>query len=372
MRVVHIVECFAAGTAHFINLLTQHTSCEHIVIHGERADEISAEAVKAKFPKEVSFIRWKSVQREIKPLQDLKALLELYKILRSMKKVDVIHLHSSKAGFLGRMVSFLMRRKNVIYTPNGASFSRSDISATKKSFFVALEKIAGSLSGQVVCCSRSESVIYKEIGINATYISNGTFIPNQLPEKQTERDGKEHSGKFTIVTCGRVTEQKNPVLFNEIASCFVQQENLQFIWIGEGEAEQKALLRASNIQITGWLPKEEVDRLVYNADLYMSTSLWEGLPFSVLEALSLGKCLLLSDCVGNVDLVRDGFNGFIYDSSQKAVSKIEWLLQNKEAIPLMEKNSRQWSIEEYDIKLMAQKYQELYHRLIKSQRILTN
>jgi glycosyltransferase involved in cell wall biosynthesis len=372
MRVVHIVECFAAGTAHFINLLTQHTSCEHIVIHGERADEISAEAVKAKFPKEVSFIRWKSVQREIKPLQDLRALLELYQILRNLKEVDVIHLHSSKAGFLGRIVSFLMRRNNVIYTPNGASFSRSDISATNKAFFVTLEKLADRVSGQVVCCSRSESVIYKEIGINATYINNGTFIPNQLPEKQTKQVGKDRSTRFTIVTCGRVTEQKNPAFFNEIASYFVQQENLQFIWIGEGEAEQKALLRAPNIQLTGWLPKEEVDRMVSSADLYMSTSLWEGLPFSVLEALSLGKCLLLSDCVGNVDLVRDGFNGFIYDSPQKAASKIEWFLNNKEAIPLMEKNSREWSIEEFDIKLVSLKYQELYHRLSVSQRSLTS
>ncbi|WP_162052397.1 glycosyltransferase [Pontibacter pamirensis] len=364
MRIVHIVECFAAGTAHFINLLTQYTSCEHIVIHGERSDEIKAEAVKAKFPNGVTFIRWKSVQRELKPMRDLKALIELHNILSKIDNIDVIHLHSSKAGFLGRITCFLMRRQNVIYTPNGASFSRADISATKKSLFIALERIADKLSGRVVCCSSSESKSFNEIGIKSTYINNGTSIPALLPEKPNTSKMGSDSETFTIVTVGRVTEQKNPTLFNKIANFFVEQKNIQFIWVGEGEAKQKKLLEAENIRLTGWLPKEEVDNIVHHADVYLSTSLWEGLPFSVLEAISIGKCVLLSDCVGNVDLVKDGFNGFIFDTAEKAITKIQWLTENKENIPLMENNSREWSMRDFDIKVVSKKYEELYSSLV--------
>lgn len=359
MRVVHVVECFAAGTAHFINLLTQYTSCEHIVIHGERVDEIRAEAVKAKFSGEVSFIHWKNAQREIRFGQDLKALTELIRILKSLKGVDVIHLHSSKAGFLGRAACFILGKKQVIYTPNGASFARSDVSPKKKSLYILLEKIANKLNGQVVCCSSSEAQSYEEIGIKTSFINNGTVLPSW----STETSHIETEKPFTIVTCGRITEQKNPMLFNRIAASFAGMHGVRFVWIGEGEHEGKAMLSADNIEITGWLSKAEVESTIKAADLYLSTSLWEGLPFSVLEALSLGKCLLLSNCVGNKDLVKDGYNGFSFITAEEATSKIHWLMQNRETLNQMEKNSRIWSEKDYDIRVVSQQYINLYARI---------
>lgn len=359
MKVVHVVECFAAGTAHFINLLTQYTSCEHVVIHGERLEETSAEAVKAKFPKGVSFIHWKSAQREIRPGQDLKALKELIKILKGIEGIDVVHLHSSKAGFLGRAACFYLGIKQVIYTPNGAPFARADVSPKKKSLYVMLEKVADKLSGRVVCCSPSEAQSYEEIGIRTTYINNGTV----LPEETTDPHPIETDRPFTIVTCGRITEQKNPTLFNEIAAAFVQRQDIRFVWIGEGEKEQRTILSADNVSITGWLVKSEVESAVRAADLYLSSSLWEGLPFSVLEALSLGKCLLLTDCVGNKDLVKDGYNGFSFQTAEEAISRIQWFMQNPEAIRQMEKNSREWSEQEYDIRIVSRQYQQLYTQI---------
>ncbi|SFF94486.1 glycosyltransferase [Pontibacter chinhatensis] len=356
MKVVHVVECFAAGTAHFINLLTQYTSCEHVVIHGERADETSAETVKAKFPQGVKFIHWHHAQREIKPGQDVKALTELIRILKEIPRIDVVHLHSSKAGFLGRAACFLLGIKQVIYTPNGAPFARADVSPKKKSLYILLEKLANKLSGQVVCCSPSEALSYESIGIRTSFINNGTVLP-AIPAPKTLVEPGE---PFTIVTCGRITEQKNPTLFNQIASSFIHQQEVKFVWIGEGEREQRSVLNAANISITGWLPKEEVEKTVSAADLYLSTSLWEGLPFSVLEALSLGKCLLLSDCVGNKDLVKNDYNGFSFISAEEAVSKIKWLMQNRETLHQMEKNSREWSEKVYDIKVVSRQYQQLY------------
>ncbi|AKD04457.1 glycosyltransferase [Pontibacter korlensis] len=356
MKIVHVVECFAAGTAHFINLLTQYTSCEHIVIHGERRDEISAEAVKAKFPQGVTFIQWKNAQREIRPGKDLMALRELTTILKNLKDIDVIHLHSSKAGFLGRAACFILGLKNVIYTPNGASFARADVSTKNKSLYILLEKVADKLAGEVVCCSPSEAQSYEKIGINTSFINNGTSIPTLDPETPQPCKG----APFRIVTCGRITEQKNPKLFNQIASFFKQQQDITFTWIGEGAMEQRAVLNSGNIKVTGWLPKREVEDILTRADLYLSTSLWEGLPFSVLEALSLGKCLLLSDCVGNRDLVKNGYNGYSFLTADEAISRIQWLMRNQESVKQMGRNSREWSEKEFDIELVSKQYQNLY------------
>lgn len=366
MRIVHVVECFAAGTAHFVNLLTRYTAdCEHVVVHGERRGETNAELVKAKFPDEVKFIRWKGVQREIRPISDLKALSSLLKVLKGLE-FDVVHLHSSKAGFLGRLACFMLGIKNVIYTPNGAAFSREDISAGKKRMYVSLEKLADKLAGRVICCSLSEAHSYYQIGIKATYINNGTILP-VLPASNLNAGSWQHRAPghtFTIVTCGRITEQKNPVLFNDIAASFADRSEIRFIWIGDGEADQVKLLSSKNISITGWLPKEEVLQSIYNADLYLSCALWEGLPFSVLEALSLGKCLLLTDCVGNVDLVQNGYNGFIYKTASQAFSRIEWLLQNNDALQEMAHHSREWCERDFDVETVFKRYQEVYKSLI--------
>ncbi|TXK44900.1 glycosyltransferase family 4 protein [Pontibacter qinzhouensis] len=355
MRVIHVIECFASGAALFVNFLTRFTNgFEHIVIHGEKPDEISAEEVKATFPEDVKFIYWNYSQREINPYQDIRALIELLKIFRKHKG-DVIHLHSSKAGFLGRVASTLTKHRNVVYTPHGASFARKDISSFQKNLFIWLEKTASLFSGNIVCCSSSEADIFNQVGIKATYINNGTVLDNCENTTLTK-----NQSKFTIVTCGRVTGQKNPQLFNSIAERFAENSKFQFIWVGDGTTANLDLLQSPNIIVTGMVSKKEVFEIVGSADLYISTALWEGLPLAVLEAMSVSKCLLLNKCVGNIDLVKDGFNGFKFKTIEKAVEKILWLEKTPLEVERMGNNSRKWCEEDFNIKTNAHMYQELY------------
>lgn len=352
MKIVHVVECFSGGTVQFVNQATNLISdCQHFVIHGERSEEISAETVKSAFSSSVSFIKWHSVQRELNFVKDLKALLELYKILKDVN-ADVVHLHSSKAGFLGRIACKALNFKAVIYTPHGAAFLRKDISKTKVWFFEALEKIAASITGSVVCCSRSEADAFGRAGIKASYINNGIDISvSSFSEAQQKPS-------LTIVTCGRITDQKNPALFNQIATSFNSSSEVKFIWIGEGEKKQ--LLSSKNIAVTGWLPKEGVLSVLKHADIYLSTALWEGLPFAVLEAMSLGKVMLLKNCVGNIDLVNNNFNGFSFDEANEAVEKINWFLNNRKALKEMGLHSKIWCEREFNINDTFKKYSEQY------------
>lgn len=358
MKVVHVIEGFASGSAYFVNLLTQYISdFEHVVIHGERAAETSAEAEKAKFPAGVSFVYWESAQREISPWKDLAALAELVKHLKTVKG-DIIHLHSSKAGFLGRLACRLLGIKNVIYTPHGAAFSRQDVSKVKRHIFVKLEKIAASLGGKVVCCSQSEAQIFNYSGIYATYINNGTIIPKE----NSLSNGEVPADKLIIVvTCGRISEQKNPDQFNEIAQSLSHLKQIKFIWIGDGEPQKRSLLNASNIEVTGWLNKNEVLTTMKTADIYLSTALWEGLPLAVLEAMSLGKPLVLSNCIGNIDLVKNGFNGYKFEESHEAVNKILELSQDHLKLLAFGKNSRMWCETDFNVVHTYAKYQALYH-----------
>ncbi|MEO6904702.1 MAG: glycosyltransferase [Bacteroidia bacterium] len=324
MTIIHVLDPFASGLATFLRLLTEQLSNDyHIVVHGERNELADFKDVRNLFPKKnIRFIQWKSVQRNLSAKKDFKAYIELVAILRRFRNADVVHLHSSKAGFLGRIACRQLRIKQVIYTPNGAPFLISNASKFKLKVFEKLEQFAFHLGGLVVCSSESEQKEYTERGIKASYINNGTRV-----SKQSFIRDKDYN-KFRIVTSGRVADQKNPKVFNEIAENFIDLPHFEFVWIGDGECSP--MLLSPNIKITGWLSKEGVRQEIEKADLYLSTSFFEGLPFAVMEAMALGKCLLLSNCIGNVDLVKNGVNGQIFITKEEAINNIIYYFLNKE------------------------------------------
>ena len=310
MKIVHVVECFAGGVFSFLSNLTNELDKEeYIVIYGTNREN-TPKNFKDLFNKNVKFIEWKTAQREMNPLQDIKALYELFTILKKIDNIDIIHLHSSKAGFLGRIVSFLLgKSKKTIYTTHAISFLRLDVSPKKRKIFIAMEKFASFFGGKIIACSQSEKEAIEEQGIkNVTFINNG-IKPLQIEKKINTSD------RITIISVGRLSIQKNPKLFNDIALEFVDNPNIQFIWCGDGEL--KSELTSPNIKCTGWIERKKLEIYLANADIYLSTSLWEGLPLSVLEAMSIGLPLLLSNCVGNRDLVKN--NGFVYKNKKEII-----------------------------------------------------
>ncbi|WP_048919949.1 glycosyltransferase [Rufibacter radiotolerans] len=358
MKIVHVIEPFASGVAVFVKSLTETMPEDlHIIIHGERKQVMSAKDVKRTFPKEnVRFLRWKSVQRSINPFKDFLALSELHHILRRLKKrglVDAVHLHSSKSGLLGRLACRLAGIKKVIYTPNGAPFL-----STGNSFlnftFKQIERLGHGLGGEVVCCSASEQEEYSKLGINASFINNGV----SLKPSSTAHLVKKPTDKFTVITIGRIEEQKNPVLFNAIASFLEDFAQIEFIWAGDGNG--KHLLTSKNITITGWLEPAAASALVAQADLFISTSVFEGLSFSVLEALALKKPVLLSDCVGNRDIVQSGLNGDVFKTDIEAIGKILYYFNNREMLEVMGQYSLSICEEDFNVDLNLRGYRTVY------------
>lgn len=351
MKIVHVMECFAGGTFNFlVDLTSELSNEEHIVIYGTNREN-TPKNFKELFNKNVKFIEWKTAQREMKPLKDIKALWELYTILKKIDNIDIIHLHSSKAGFLGRIVSFLLgKSKKTIYTPHAISFLRLDVSLKKRKIFIWMEKFASFFGGKIVACSQSEKEVIEEQGIkNVTFINNG-IKPLQIEKKENMSD------KITIISVGRLSIQKNPKLFNDIALEFKDNSNIQFIWCGDGEL--KSELNSPNIKCTGWIERKELECYLVNADIYLSTSLWEGLPLSVLEAMSVGLPVVLSNCVGNRDLVRD--NGFLYKDKKEATNNINELIENKELINKKGYNSKILMDNNFYIKNMSISYLNIY------------
>lgn len=327
----------------------------HIILHGERKHVMAASEVKKTFPrKNIRFIRWRSAQRSLNPMKDFMAFSELYKILRRLKRaglVDAVHLHSSKSGLIGRAACRMAGIDNVVYTPNGAPFLAGK-NPLYNYFYQQLEKIGHGFGGRVICCSESELNEYHKIGISGAFVNNGISLKNAKPGEQPRQD------RFRIITSGRIVSQKNPQLFNAIATYFQEFGNFEFIWAGDGAG--RSVLTANNIKVTGWIDTETVKAMVADADVFLSTSLYEGLSFAVLEALALKKPLLLTNCVGNTDVIKNGLNGDLFNNETEAIIKILNYYNNAEMLKVMGEHSRRICTSEFDAQQNFNSYRDIY------------
>jgi len=352
MKIIHIVEPFASGVAVFVRSLVENLhSDHHVIIHGERASVSKAEEVKALFQSSnVEFVKWKFAQRSLNPFLDGLAFLNLVYHLKRNSDADAVHLHSSKSGFLGRIACRILGINNVIYTPNGAPFVGGN--KFNNFLFKKLEQIGASFGGKIICCSQSEQNAYKKIGIKAGCIKNGTAL------KFSEYCAKPIGKEFVVVNSGRIEAQKNPKLFNEIAEYFVDLPEFKFIWIGDGKL--KKVLTSPNIEVTGWLPEAEGLKIINDSDLFLSTSSFEGLSFSIMEAMWRNKPLLLTDCVGNMDMVKHRSNGDLYNSASEAILKISEYYTNSEMLNIMGQNSQEICEKEFNVDKNFLNYRRFY------------
>ena len=264
-------------------------------------------------------------------------------------KPDVIHLHSSKAGALGRL--FLRNKvSRMFYTPHGYSFFMEDIAPIKRRLYWAIEKICGYSECITIACGEGEWEQSQKVCRRSTYISNGIEMKH-IDKVMSEPFQKKMP--FTVYTVGRIDYQKNPVMFERIASLLPE---IHFCWIGDGDMREE--LKSPNIEVTGWKEAEEALRIARQGDVFILPSFWEGLPISLLEAMYMKKPCIVSNVVGNRDIVTDGATGYICETEEQFVEKILYL-KNKKGWEVVEQAYHE-ILEHYNDEWMCERYAQLY------------
>ncbi|MFD2892247.1 glycosyltransferase [Flavobacterium chuncheonense] len=308
MIVIHIIEALGGGVYSYFKDLTLHFSKENdiktIIFYSKNRKEID--------PKNLELITCHNVElvevdmcRKLNPLQDYKSILKLRKLLKKYNP-DIVHLHSSKASVLGRIAaSNVVPKYSVFYTPHGYSFLSKEFSNSKKKVFYFIEKyIQKIFGGTTLACGDTEYEIAQKIG-KSMLVRNGIFV-----DKISSFKKSVSNSKLTIGILARITTARNPELFNAIALRFPKYN---FIWIGDGDL--KSQLTAPNITVTGWsLDQVEVMSRLNSIDVYLQTSLWEGLPIALLEAMALEKPLVATNIIGNKDIIVHNENGYLFNS----------------------------------------------------------
>lgn len=306
-------------------VISQQAKSGHNVtlIYSVRPDTPTEEEIDFNLPASVSRIVLPMVT-PISPLDDLKGLAAINKVINS--GADVIHLHSSKAGVLGRAACLLNFNKiPCFYTPHGFSFLRRDVSSKKRTAFRLFESVAARLSGVTLACSESE----KQHAQSLSSRNKVLLIENAINVYDIKPAETDASRVCRIATSGRLCPQKNPAAFSRLAEDCVHIPDVEFLWIGGGELEAELLIdgqRPRNLVVTGWVSSEEVANYLGETDIFVMTSLWEGMPLSLLEAQTAGLPAVVPDVEGCRDVVIDGVTGYICESPDEMTARIQQLI----------------------------------------------
>lgn len=323
-HVVHATECLAGGTLGFLVRLVHELDAlgvSQTLVYSRRPDT-AADALDA-FPAslrtiEVPAARGWHVEHVVAMMRRLhQAIAE--------RPTIAVHLHSSKAGFVGRLALALThRRVRVLYSPHGLAFlnRRKRLASAA---YRCLEMLAGRLRCQPVGCSEGEAEWLERITGRAALVLENPVAPEffDIPRTPTTPP--------VVLSIGRVCEQKAPEVFAELAVRMeVDELHTRFVWVGAGESEREAQLRAVGAEVTGWVASDDVRRHLSAATVYVQTSRWEGMPLSVIQAMAAGVPCVVTDVVGNRDAIRHGTTGFIARDLDELASYVALLLRHPE------------------------------------------
>ena len=355
-KILYIVEAMGGGVfTYIVNLSNQLVkNYDMYIAYGIRKqtplDYVSY------FNNEVHLIKVNNFEREIDLVKDIKAYIEIKKIAENIEP-DIIHFHSSKAGAIGRL-AFNGRKIPVFYTPHGYSFLMENQSKKKCMMYKLIEGICAMRKSTTISCSVGEHRETLKLTKKAEYVNNGVDV-QELQRIISEVPVDPKNSPITVCTLGRITYQKNPSLFCQIATALPQ---VQFVWIGDGELRSE--LTAENITVTGWVKREEAIALCMKSRIFLLPSLWEGLPISLLEAMYMKKLAVVSDVIGNRDVVHNQVNGFVCKTLDEYVAAIRRGVQMDADCRAYIEHAYREILSEYSLDVMCGKYDEIYQRAL--------
>lgn len=348
-KILYIVKRLSGGIFTYLVELTDRLIQNYDIVIAYSTTPDTPKNFRTYFNENINMIRVESFSESFTSAKN--ELRELVK----QEKPDIIHFHGHGAGKIGRKALDGIQIP-MFYTPHGYRYLAEDHNILSRSLIRRDEAQAARYNCMTVACSKGEFAETLGFTKNATYINNGINI-DEINEIVKNSQQEIHE-KPIVCTTGLINEQKNPALFNEIASAM---PDVKFIWIGDGELKYK--LTASNIEITGWMDRTSAIQKLNEADVFLLTSLWEGLPISLLEAMYLKKLCIVSNVVGSRDVIHNGENGYICDTAAMYVNIINHYKDEK--IQEILENAQQDIIENYNVDTMAKEYDTLYKKYLK-------
>jgi len=315
--------------------------------------------------------------REINAFQDIKAFWSLTKLLRD-RNYDLVHTHTSKAGFIGRFAAKMAGCPLVIHTVHGLSYLTYD-SGFKRNLFIVLEKLAAPFCDVMLCVSegmRQEAIRHKlkdeaALEVVGQGIDFAKFRNLKIDVGAVRAQYGLTPTDLVIGSVGRLVYQKGfEILLQAAVLVFQKYPDACLVIAGSGEldAELKALASslgiAEKVKILGPLAHQEVMKLMSSLDLFVLSTRFEGLGIVYVEAMAL-ECPTVGSRISPVtEVVKDGETGILatVNDPEDFARAIIYLLEN----PDLQKRFKTAGLlhveQEFDEQLVFKRLEAVYQK----------
>ena len=314
IKILYGLEASGGGALKHLVYLVTHLNREifdiTIILSNKRNENISEEVYRMKLAgAKLEIIPMK---RGIIPISDLVSFIKIYLFVRN-KNFDIVHAHSSKAGALFRFVSWICHVPTVLYTPHCFYFQGKN--GLKKNIFLLLEKLLSKLTTGIILSEneKEQAIKHQIIDTSKLYNINNAIDFNEYKlyddKEALKSEFKIPNDSLIIGAIGRLEEQKGWDRFFEIAF-EILEINIQtcFIIAGDGELKNDLAKRipykyTDKFKFLGFV--KDINKVYIISDAIFSTSIYEGLPYVYIEAITLNKKLITTCYIKDLEEFRN-------------------------------------------------------------------
>jgi glycosyltransferase involved in cell wall biosynthesis len=317
------------------------------------------------------YVRLPQLRHPIAPWDDLAVFFSLVRFFYK-EKIDLVHTHSSKAGLIGRAAAFVAGVPKVLHTVHGWSF-HDLMPNPMRWIFIQIERLLAHVTDAlaVVALSCRDKGLMNSIGEPSQYalLRAGVDLKAWKAVAKTPGAGAE-LGDVVVGCIANCKPQKNPLDFVRVAALTLKQApEARFIYGGDGPLLEEAVALAkalgveARVHFLGWV--EDPRALAAGFDLFLLTSLWEGLPCVFPQALALGLPVVATNVDGAPEIIREGHNGYLCQPGdvEALAERVVALVKQPGLRARLSLAARQSVGDEFGFEDMAGKTTALYQRL---------
>lgn len=328
----------------------------------------------------ISFIQLKHLIRNISVWHDVMAFFELGVIFKK-NKFDIIHTHSAKAGFLGRIAARVFSKKSkVVHTLHGSSFYAYQ-PVMAKYLYLLSEKIAGACTDFFISVSEVILERYLKHGIgkkeNSLVIRSGFDLEQYKKSDILRQASRKNLGIeencILIGMIGRLFPLKGQEYLLRVFSRISKDYPETFlVFVGDGILRQEfeMFVKRHNLQrrviFTGLVEPEKIPFYASAFDIGVHTSLREGLPRAVVQIFAACHPVIAFDVDGAREVIKEGVNGFLVPAKDEKVleEKLRFLIENPDIARRMGINGQKMVFEQYSVEKMVAEIEKVYLNIL--------
>jgi glycosyltransferase involved in cell wall biosynthesis len=321
----------------------------------------------------VRTVRLKRFRETISPLDDLYVLAQLIRLIRR-ERPAIVHTHSAKAGFLGRIAAWLCRTPAVVHTFHGLPF-HGFMSRRRKRVYVLLDRLVRPMTDAFLAVAprvAREAVEHRIAPAGGITVVPSAVELDQIPgtpDPWLRIELGIDPGVPLIGTVGRLEYQKAPLDFVRMAArVAAARPDACFAMVGEGplEAEARAEARRLGVEIRFLGFRADAPLVASSFDVFVISSLYEGLGRALTEAVASGRPVVATAVNGVPDLIVPGVTGLLATPGDPAALAdcVLWLLDHPAEARRMGDAGGRWVRWMFDPALMCALIDQTYCRLL--------